>query len=70
MVQVITIRSSTIEPTCRFCGKDVAALTDPDYFDKALQHYLGHGFKLKHVGQETDRVDEGLWHLTVAILVR
>jgi hypothetical protein len=42
-----------------------------DWYDigKEIQHYLEHGYKLLHVGQETSYDDDGKpWHSTVAVV--
>jgi hypothetical protein len=61
---VIYLNSGT-ESACDVCGFGWNGWYD---IGRKIQHYLDHGYKLLHVGSETDRVDEGLWHNTVAVM--
>jgi hypothetical protein len=59
--------SSNIRKPCSHCS------TGPGLDDdvgEGINHYLGHGFRILHVGQETQWAPDGkqLWHVTVAIL--
>lgn len=65
--QVVKVSGNIQEFICKVCGGSVADW-DSDFVVGATNHYLGHGFKILHVGQETDRVDEGLWQSTVVVL--
>ncbi len=40
----------------------------PDNVAEAINHYLKHGYKLLHVGQETSRDGNSLWQSSVAFL--
>jgi hypothetical protein len=37
-------------------------------FDTGVNDYLKQGYRLLHVGEETQHTNKGLWHSTVAIL--
>jgi hypothetical protein len=51
------------------CYTDVEGIyQEGQYFDRNLNTFLQQGWKLLHLGQETDRTDEGgIWHRSVAI---
>lgn len=69
--RIVALSSGASSTRCMECGN---ALPIRQRFDNDLQehvnHYLGHGWVLLHVGQET-RISEGVPHaLTVAVLGR
>lgn len=69
--RIVTLSSGVSSTRCIECGNP---LPTRQRFDSDLQehvnHYLGHGWVLLHVGQET-RVSEGApLHLTIAVLGR
>jgi hypothetical protein len=40
-----------------------------DSVEEQVNHYLGHGLKLLHIGTESSRTPEGeVWQSTVAVL--
>ena len=57
--------TSTIEKPCVECDEG-----DNLEFDKQINHYLAHGYKLLHTGPETTYSDgEGhFWYRTVAVM--
>lgn len=56
--------STGIAKSCEVCSLDIAY---EDIADQ-INHYLDHGYKRLHVGQETFEGAEGLEHRTVAVL--
>ena len=60
--------STNIGRSCEHCGTMVGSNDDGDLSD-SINHYISeHGYELLHVGTQTSRGDEGLWHHTVAVL--
>ena len=59
--------STNMESSCQICGE---RQTDPEYFEKLVNHYLEkHGYKLLHIGSEWERDAEGKsCHHTVAVV--
>jgi hypothetical protein len=58
--------SSSYWKTCRYCS---ALKITEDSIEAQINHYLGHGLKLLHIGTESSRsVDGGVWLSTVAVL--
>ena len=58
--------SSSFWKTCKYCS---ALKMSEDSIEQQVNHYLGHGLKLLHVGAESSRTAEGeIWHSTVAVL--
>jgi hypothetical protein len=57
---------------CKHCDFKLHSFADVDNLADAINHYIAeHGYRLLHVGTETDRDDEELtWHSTVAVLGR
>lgn len=69
-IKYVEIRSEC-RGSCEECHKSVYQSTDCDYLSKMINHYLSHGYEVKHVGQETSRDDDGNpWQSTVAILLK
>jgi hypothetical protein len=67
--EIVTMKSSSIHTTCDVCNEQMSEANADDYFVRAVNHYLGHGFKILHVGQESDFTDKGeVWQMTVAVL--
>lgn len=70
---IVTVASHVPRATCRECGAPLPNrhMSDSDLEDH-VNHYLGHGYVLLHVGQETRAGDaEGrVVHATVAVLGR
>lgn len=66
--KVVHLSSSVVGP-CPYCGQGHSVEAD---LGERINHYLGHGLKLLHVGTETSWVAEGVkervWHNTVAVL--
>ncbi len=64
-----TVRlSSCVSESCPECS----TLLDSEELAQNIDHLVNvHGFKLKHVGQETTRDDAGEnWQMTVAMLTK
>ena len=60
--------SSDVLKQCLICNGIKFSDPTPDVSEQ-INHYLKHGYKLLHVGQQTTRNSEGkLWETTVAIL--
>jgi hypothetical protein len=62
---VIYLNTNTLT-SCQACN-----FSFNDWYDlgKQIQHYIEHGYKVIHVGQETSRDNEGNpWQSTVAVL--
>ena len=58
--------SSSFWKTCKYCS---ALKLSDDSVEAQVNHYLGHGLKLLHIGTESSRTDEGeIWHSTVVVL--
>ncbi len=58
--------SSSFWKTCKYCS---ALKLSEDSIEQQVNHYLGHGLKLLHVGTESSRTDDGkIWHSTMAVL--
>jgi hypothetical protein len=62
--------SSSIGKGCEHCGAGVGPLVGDDDIANDIDHYVNeHGYKLLHVGTETNHGPDGKpWHNTVAIL--
>lgn len=61
--------SSNITGTCHECKGSVIENAYYDNIAHKIQHYVDHGYKLKHVGTETHTSDnDELYHTTVAVL--
>jgi hypothetical protein len=59
--------NSSITKSCQHCG-NIGLSSEPDVAEQ-INHYLKHGYKVLHVGQETSRDANGdQWQSTVAIL--
>ena len=58
--------SSSFWKCCKYCS---ALKLSQDSVEEQVNHYLGHGLKLLHVGTESSRTPEGeVWQSTVAVL--
>jgi hypothetical protein len=67
-IQKVVFVSSDSGEACRVCGSHESLGLDVDIGEK-INHYIGHGYKLLHVGAETKPENKGqLWYRTVAIL--
>jgi hypothetical protein len=64
--KVIHLTTSMGKP-CQDCRKLFSSYEE---IDEAINHYIGHGYKLLHVGSQTKLAPDGkqLWHDTVAVL--
>lgn len=52
---------------CEDCGENGHLLKGT--IDESINHYLGHGYRLLHVGTQSGFAAEGeVWHNTVAVL--
>ncbi len=60
-------RVSSVEGSpCAECDQGLSGYDD---FKGCVEHYIKqHGYRLLHVGTETENLSEGLGHSTVAIL--
>ena len=59
--------STDIGKSCEVCGESL--LNRMEDIASQINHYLGHGFLLLHVGPQTSHSNEGLpWHSTVAVV--
>lgn len=57
--------STNIGEGCKHCSHPIGM----ENFAESINHYINeHGYRLLHVGQQTEHASEGLWHSTVAIL--
>lgn len=65
--EVLVKVTTGIGTRCRFC--DTFLDGSRERFEDSCEHLMKeHGLKCLHVGQETDRDDEGKpWHNTVAV---
>lgn len=68
---VVTVASHQPRAVCRECGGPLPTrhMNDSDLEDH-VNHYLAHGWRLLHVGQETRSVAGTVEHATVAVLGR
>jgi hypothetical protein len=58
--------SSSFWKTCKYCS---ALKLSEDSVEAQVNHYLGHGLKLLHIGTQSSRTAEGeIWLSTVAVL--
>jgi hypothetical protein len=58
--------SSSFWKCCNYCS---ALKLSQDSIEDQINHYLGHGLKLLHIGTESSRTPEGeVWNSTVALL--
>lgn len=58
--------SSSFWKTCKYCS---ALKLSDDSVEAQVNHYLGHGLKLLHIGTQSSRTAEGeIWLSTVAVL--
>ena len=65
-VQNVARVSSVEGSPCAECDQALSAYDD---FTGCVEHYIKqHGYRLLHVGMETETLSEGLGHSTVAIL--
>jgi hypothetical protein len=55
---------------CEHCDLGLLDIdADAVSISEAINHYIGHGYHLLHVGTETSHDDQGKpWHSTVALL--
>ena len=62
--------STNLGETCKHCTFSIGAWSNGDNFAASIEHYINeHGYKLLHVGSETDRDDEGPpWQSTIAVV--
>jgi hypothetical protein len=66
--KVVHLKSSVLSP-CQVCTEGIDTGGRNDHIAAAINHYLQHGYKLLHVGQETEYTPEGqLYQATVAVL--
>ncbi len=67
-VQEVVYLSTDVSKRCPDCNYFPDRDAD---FGETINHHLGHGFTVLHVGQETEGGDGGaLWQVTVAVLGR
>jgi hypothetical protein len=64
---VVRLTSDEIS-VCPVCDKLPADMSKAFDIAESINHYLNHGYKVLHVGQETSREEHGLYHMTVAVL--
>ena len=65
-IKTIVQVSSNTYNSCKLCMFSTPHLGD---IPVMVNHYLQmHGFELLHVGQESERAEDGFAHLTVAVL--
>ena len=65
-VQEVVQVSSSFRKCCKYCS---ALKMSQDTIEDQVNHYLGHGLKLLHIGTESSRTPEGeVWQSTVAVL--
>jgi len=58
--------SSSFWKCCKYCS---ALKLYQDSVEEQVNHYLGHGLRLLHIGTESSRSPEGeVWQSTVALL--
>lgn len=63
--EVVHLSTDVGLTTCRECGE----LNGKADFDVRVNHYIGHGYRVLHIGQETCRDGKGApWHSTVAVM--
>ena len=66
--KTVTVSSALIS-ACAECHESIGDGDDDAQVDVMINHYLDHGYRLLHVGQQTEMDDSGeLWHITVAVL--
>ena len=62
--QVVQLSSSSIGVPCKHCGP-----IRSNGFASEIDHYIQkHGYRLLHVGQQTEEGTDGPWQTTVAVL--
>jgi hypothetical protein len=57
--------STDLGKKCPVCSEFLQGHKD---FSGAVNHVIGHGWTVEHIGSETAHGDAGLWHSTVAVL--
>ena len=58
--------SSSFWKCCKYCS---SLKMSEDTIEEQVNHYLGHGLTLLHIGTESSRTPEGeVWLSTVAVL--
>ena len=67
--RIIHVSTGVVGGSCELCQSGFGTPGLPD-FENKVNHYLGHGLTLLHVGQETDEDRDGKrhWQHTVAVL--
>jgi hypothetical protein len=67
--KVVHITTDWEGGSCDDCGAALAVRGYKSAFEENVNHYLGHGYKLLHVGQETGRDDRDQpFQITAAVL--
>ena len=67
-VKEVVAVSSSFWKCCKYC---TALKMSEDSVEDQVNHYLGHGLKLLHIGTESSRTETGeIWLSTVALLGR
>ena len=65
---IVTVNTAFFGGQCRQCQR---SFPGDNFFAELVTHYIEHGYRLLHVGQETSRDMEGApWQSTVAVLSR
>jgi hypothetical protein len=60
--------STNISAGCPVCSAHLKAHED---FDGAVNHMIGHGWTVEHIGSETIHDEHGKpWHTTVAVVAQ
>ncbi len=58
--------SSSFWKCCKCCSELKLA---QDSIEEQINHYLGHGLRLLHIGTESSRTPQGeVWNSTIAVL--
>ena len=57
--------ATNVSTGCEHCVHSIGG----ERFAESVHHYVeAHGYRLLHIGQETENGPEGAWHSTVAVL--
>lgn len=67
---VVKVSSGILYGMCDECQLAIPDIPQKTDFEVKVNHYIHErGYRLRHVGQETDEDNQGrLWHHTVAVL--
>jgi hypothetical protein len=64
-IQSVVQISTNVSEGCKHCYHPIGS----EHFAESINHYITeHGYRVLHVGQQTEHAPEGPWHSMVAVL--